>query len=49
MAKGIGTKGKKPKKGPRGPKRSLAGKSGTNRMTPVGGAATSGPAPPYMC
>jgi hypothetical protein len=31
------------RRGPTGPTSSLAGKSGTNRPTPTGGAGTSGP------
>jgi hypothetical protein len=36
----AGKKG--PRRGPSGPKRGIAGKSGTNRTTPTGGAGSSG-------
>jgi hypothetical protein len=36
------------RKGPSGPKRSVAGKSGTNRATPSKGASTSKPSKSNM-
>jgi hypothetical protein len=42
MARGLRRSQRKPRRGPNGPRRGAAGKRGTNKFTPRGGAGVSG-------